>query len=145
MAEQETTTQADNPKPFGRPTKLTAELINRAREHVESFDVSTYTLLPTIEGLALELRISRDTIYEWEKENSDFSDIVTELRAKQANKLIQNSLAGKYNASIAKLILSGKHGYVEKNETDITSNGQTLAPVLVQFVGDDDPTDNTNT
>jgi len=141
MAEQETTTQADNPKPFGRPTKLTAELIYKAREHVEAFDVSTYTLLPTIEGLALELRISRDTVYEWEKENTDFSDIVTELRAKQANKLIQNSLAGKYNASIAKLILSGKHGYVEKSEQDLTTNGKDIIqPILVKFVGDDDTT-----
>ena len=108
---------------MARPTKLTEELLTKAREHVNSFDVSAYTLLPTIEGLALELKINRDTIYQWEKENDEFSDIVSEIREKQAQKLIQLALAGKYNASIAKLILSGKHGYVEKTEIDNNISG----------------------
>jgi len=112
----------------GRPTKLTPELIEQARKHLESFDVSVFTLLPTIEGLALELKINRDTIYQWEKENEAFSDIVNELRALQANKLIQNALNNRYNSSIAKLILSGKHGYVEKTEIDNNiSGGVTLS------------------
>ena len=126
---------------MARPTKLTEELLQKAKEHLATFDVSAYTLLPTIEGLALELQINRDTIYQWEKENDEFSDIVSEIREKQAQKLIQLSLAGKYNASIAKLILSGKHGYVEKSEQDLTTNGKDLIqPILVKFVGDDDTT-----
>ena len=143
MAEQDIpTTLSTSKHAGGRPKLLNEELIAHAREHVDSFDVSTYTLLPTIEGLALELHISRETVYAWEQENEEFSDIVKELRAKQANKLIQNSLAGKYNASIAKLILSGKHGYVEKTEQDLTTNGKDIAmPILVKFVGDDESTD----
>ncbi len=128
--------RADGTRPNeGRPTKLTDELIAQAKDHVDNFDVSIATLLPTIEGLALELDVSRDTIYEWEKENKQFSDIVSNLRSKQAQKLIQNSLQNRYNASIAKLILSGKHGYVEKNESDITSGGEKLTPLLVKFIG----------
>ena len=112
----------------GRPTKLTPELIALAKEHLSTFDISAYTLLPTIEGLALELKISRETIYQWEKEDEEFSDIVREIREKQAQKLIQLALAGKYNASIAKLILSGKHGYVEKTESAVKI--QEVTPIL---------------
>lgn len=130
---------------MARPTKLTEELLTKAREHVNSFDVSAYTLLPTIEGLALELKINRDTIYQWEKENDEFSDIVSEIREKQAQKLIQLALAGKYNASIAKLILSGKHGYVEKTESDVKI--QEVTPILggaTKKVGNDVRSDNSN-
>jgi len=107
----------------GRPTKLNNELIEDAKKFLTTFDVSVATLLPTIEGLALYLHISRETVYEWEKENEEFSDIVKELRSRQAEKLIQNALANRYNASIAKLILSGKHGYVEKTEVDQNISG----------------------
>jgi hypothetical protein len=111
---------------MARPTKLTPELIEEARKYLKEIDVSIHTLLPTIEGLALALHINRDTIYQWEKDNKEFSDIVEELRQAQGQKLIQNSILGKYNATIAKLILSGKHGYVEKTETDITSAGESI-------------------
>ena len=111
----------------GRPTKYTEELIAQAQAYLSKLP---QTDLPTIEGLAISLRISRDTIYEWEKEYIDFSDIVEELRAKQAEKLIQYGLQGRYNPTIAKLILSGKHNYVEKSEVDNHHSGE------VQFTND---------
>lgn len=115
----------------GRPTKLTPELIKEGWKYLDELDVSIHTLLPTVEGLAIKLGISRDTIYEWEKENDEFSDIVKKLKVEQGEKLIQNALAGRYNASIAKLILSGKHGYVEQTATDVTSNGKdVVVPIL---------------
>lgn len=118
----------------GRPTKLTKALIAEGWQYLE--DTGTMlpnALLPTVEGLALRLGVSRDTIYEWEANggNQEFSDIVAKLRALQGEKLIQKSLSGQYNSTIAKLILSGKHGYVEKKETDITTAGKELPqPIL---------------
>lgn len=85
-------------------------------------------LLPTIEGLANTLEVSRDSLYEWESDK-DFSDILEKLRQCQAEKLIQLGLQGRYNATIAKMMLS-KHGYVEKSEVDNNING------AVQFVND---------
>lgn len=122
--------------PGGRPTKLTKALIQQAEAYKD--DTGTFVpnaLLPTIEGLALRLGISRDSIYEWIKGDSplakQFSDIVDDIKALQAEKLIQKSLAGHYNPTIAKLILSGKHGYVEKQATDLTTNGKEMpAPIL---------------
>ena len=129
-------------KHVGRPSKLTPELIEKAFDYIfvadqgEPFGICAgYTtdgsVIPTIEGLALFLNISRETIYVWEKENDGFSDIVGNLRNQQASMLLNGGLSGKYNPTIAKLILSGKHGYIEKREEDITSKGEQ-----VMFVND---------
>lgn len=122
--------------PGGRPTKLTQALVDKAEQFVIDRR-NDRTLLPTVEGLALELNISRDTVYAWsEGEPTEplakrFSDIVSNLKSAQAEKLVQYGLTGKYNPTIAKLILSGKHGYVEKQATDVTTNGKELpTPIL---------------
>jgi hypothetical protein len=134
----------------GRPLTIDDDLIEAADKFVDDrSNVGVQTLLPTIEGMAVELDISRETIYDWEskgqiKQNEDgtfsepaeiyvrFSDIVRRLRAAQAEKLLQNALAGRYNPVIAKLMLS-KHGYIDKKEQDITSKGEqvnTIDPVM---------------
>lgn len=104
---------------FGRPTKMTPELIEQAWKYVQQTSDFSYPMLPTIEGLSLAMNISRETIYKWSEDdiNKEFSDIVKKLRSSQAEKLIQMSLVGRYNPMISKLMLS-KHGYVEKSETD---------------------------
>jgi hypothetical protein len=48
-----------------------------------------------------------------------FSDLMTRVRNEQAERLLNNGLAGKYNPVIAKVLLT-KHGYVDKVETDLT-------------------------
>lgn len=123
---------------MGRPTKFTPELIERAREYLNTYE----TLIPTMEGLSLYLGVNRDTLYDWDNKKLDdgFSDILSRLKAEQGSKLIDGALGGKYNATIAKLILSGRHNYIEKREQDITTGGESISPVLVKFVGDDDQT-----
>lgn len=94
-------------------------------ENVVSQESEKYTMykqrlkvkLPSIEGLALHLQISKDTIYRWEELYPEFSDVINTLRAKQAVKLLNSGLSGEYNPFIAKAILS-KHGYSEKTEID---------------------------
>lgn len=71
--------------------------------------------LPSIEGLAYYLKVHRDTLYEWERVHPEFSDIISTLRMKQAERLINNGLSGDYNAYIAKALLA-KHGYVDSSE-----------------------------
>lgn len=109
----------------GAPTKLTDELITSAQEYLNECETFASTMLPTIEGLALSLNVNRDTVYAWETDNinQQFSDIIKRLRSAQAQKLIQNSLQGRYNPMIAKLLLS-KHGYVEKQEVDTNISGE---------------------
>lgn len=109
----------------GRPTKLTPELIGIAINYLADTSVmGVHALLPTIEGLALRLDISRDTLYSWERENREFSYIISQLRQAQAEKIIQNAMIGRYNPNISKLLLS-KHGYIE--QSDVTSGGQPIS------------------
>lgn len=117
-------------KSVGRPSKLTPELLELAQEYVTTNDTMNPTsLLPTIERLAIILDVSRDTLYDWEKENEEFSYILRTLRNSQADKLIQNSLIGRYNGVISKLMLS-KHGYIEQTATDLTSKGNEIGVAI---------------
>lgn len=122
---------------MARPTKYTEELVAKAEKYLTSYT----TLIPTIEGLALHLGISRETVYAWkdDEDKQQFSDIVSRLLATQSAKLIEGGLSGEYNASITKLILSGKHGYIEKTNQDITSGGDKLSVQVVNY-GEDNRT-----
>lgn len=97
------------------------QVISGESEKFTKYDNRLKVKLPSIEGLAIFLGIHRDTIYDWEKKYKEFSDIIGELRAKQAEALINNGLSGHYNSTIAKVLLA-KHGY-----KDITEVGVTLA------------------
>lgn len=136
----------ENVNGVGRPTLLTNELILKAREYLGT-DKHNDGIL-TIEGLALELEVSRDTIYSWENgENKDgnqellqeFSDIVTRVRLQQSEKLIQKGLNGTYNPVITKLLLA-KHGYIDRS--DVTSGDKPIPSAMVEFVGKDDSASN---
>lgn len=109
--------------PAGRPTEYNSQVLSDAINYVQNFSNDSkegQTLkvnLPTIEGLALYLEISRSTLYLWQKEYKEFSDIIEVLQQKQAQVLINNGLSGNYNPTIAKVLLT-KHGYTDKQEID---------------------------
>lgn len=130
--------------PAGRPTEYEAERIAKAvTAYIKECDRKLY--LPTIEGLAVHLEVRRETLYDWANPKSDryheeFSDIFDALRAKQAAQLIQNGLANNYNSTITKLMLT-KHGYTDKQETDITTGGKEINQVLVKFIDGKDNRD----
>ena len=122
---------------MSRPTKYDKLIVSKAQEYVDScedeikqvisgesekfttFKEKVIVKLPTIEGLALYLGIHKDTIYEWEKEYDEFSDVTNVLRAKQADRLINMGLSGDYNPLIAKVLLS-KHGYKEGIDNEVS-------------------------
>ena len=107
----------------GRPTSYNDEMLTDANNYVQQFANDEQkgdkikVNLPTIEGLAMYLGISRSTLYLWQKEHSQFSDIIETLQQKQATVLINNGLSGDYNPTIAKVLLT-KHGYTDKQEID---------------------------
>jgi len=115
--------------PAGRPTKYSDEILDKAVEYVTLFfDEKTIPegeIIPSIEGLALYLEISRPTIYDWKGQEGkeEFSYIVEKLLAKQGLILLNGTLTNQLNSTVGKAILS-KHGYSEKTEVDqnITGN-----------------------
>lgn len=132
--------------PGGRPTEYSPEIIEKIKEYLElcvdeneqivkqentekgyqMYETRLKVRIPTIEGLAVHLKIHKDTIYEWVSIYPEFSDAIEELRAIQSDRVLNNGLAGTYNSTIAKLLLSSKHGYVEKTATDLTSKGDKI-------------------
>lgn len=129
---------------MARPTEYTEEIIDQTRDYIEQcvdeedefhktrgeksdgYDRLIRVRLPTIEGLAVHLKVNRDTIYDWETKYPAFSDILGELRAIQADRLLNNGLSGNYNPVIAKVLLT-KHGYRDSQE--VTGlNGKDLIP-----------------
>jgi hypothetical protein len=107
----------------GRPTEYSEEMAAEAWNYITmctdtlSKDNRLTVNLPSIEGLAMHLEVSRSTVYLWQKEHPQFSDILEVLLQKQAQALLNNGLSGSYNSTIAKLILT-KHGYSDKTEVD---------------------------
>lgn len=105
--------------PAGRPTDYSKDTLELAREYLRSYK-KLGEEIPTVAGLALSLNISRDTVYEWASnpEHKEFSDILADLKSKQESDLVANGLRGIYNPTIAKLILSSKHDYREKQDIE---------------------------
>lgn len=106
--------------------------------------------IPTVEGFARYIGVNKTSLYEWkslaEQEINDdmtdeevlaiqkyqmFSNSLDQIVEEQKRKLIENGLAGNYNSTIAKLILSSNHGMAENTKADVTSNGQTMAATIV--------------
>ena len=102
----------------GRPTKYSAEILAKAWDYIENYGDLGH-VVPTVESLALAVGVHKDTVYEWNKDpqKREFSDALRKLSAVQHQKLVDKGLEGKYNSTIAKLMLTNNHGYAEKTET----------------------------
>jgi hypothetical protein len=85
-----------------------------------SYEEKTKVKLPTIEGFAAYIGITRKTLYNWAKENGKFADALEKIKNEQLARLINRGLEGTYNNTITKLILSHNHGMKERidNTTD---------------------------
>lgn len=127
-----------------RPTKLTPELIERAKTYIDTCSDQVITTdkgslayvnvkLPSRVALAKYLGINNDTLIEWCKEKmtddeernkliKQFSEIVKDVDDEQHIRLLNNGLGGLYNPKTNSMILS-KHGYSEKIETEQNING----------------------
>lgn len=83
-------------------------------------------------------------MYDWGNRSSEFMHILDGIAVTQENILVNNGLTGAFNAPVTKMMLT-KHGYSDKIEQDVTSNGQTVGntPTVIQIVGvgDDDSAD----
>lgn len=105
----------------GRPKEFNDAIIKKAEEYVNG-GYATDEEVPTIAGLALYIDKRRSTVYEWAKENQQFSDILGKIMAKQERELLKGGLRGDYNSTISKLMLT-KHGYSDKVESEISGPG----------------------
>ena len=117
--------------PAGRPTKYNDEIGEKAWEYVNGGYVEAGDPAPIIEGLAVELGIHKDTVYDWASDpEKEFSDVLKTLMAKQGQKLIAGGLSGVFNPNITKMLLT-KHGYSDTKT--IEHHGKVEHPVTITF------------
>jgi hypothetical protein len=136
---------------MARPTDYSPEIIKKTQLYLDNCvdDVKEFhktrgdksdtyerivnVKIPTIEGLAVYLGITRETIYDWESQESkkEFSYITARLRSQQASELISKGLSGDYNPTIAKVLLT-KHGYREGIEST-GKDGDKLIPDTINI------------
>lgn len=117
----------------GRPTLYSAEVLAKAKEYLEGGYLQGGKVIPSRQGLALHLGVTRQTLDNWEKnpEYIDFFGILDAINTTQHELLINSGLTGEFNSAIAKLAL-GKHGYSEK--TDHAHTGADGGPIQISRI-----------
>lgn len=112
--------------PAGRPSLYNEDMLAKAQEYLNGGWQEAGDVMPMVESLALQLNVSRATVYNWSEQHPEFLDILDSLMAAQAKQLWNKGLIGDYNSTMAKLALT-KHGYSDKTSSEVSGpNGQAV-------------------
>lgn len=124
--------------PVGRPTKYNDDIVKKAQEYLDGFYGKAYKekvesadvdeVIPSIEGLAHHLGISRRIIYNWKEDvdKEEFLHTLDKIEERQKQLLLNQGLLGKFNAQITKLAL-GNHGMSDKVDQSLANKeGETF-------------------
>jgi hypothetical protein len=131
---------------FGRPTKYCEEILHLAQEYINKPFFETVTKdvptkngietvayerpngIPSIAGLAVCLKVSRETIYRWSEKHSDFCDTLEELKVKQKEFLLYHGLTKGYDSSFAKFVSVNMTDMSDKKEVE--TNAQPISVTI---------------
>ena len=93
--------------------------------------------IPTVEGIALKLGISKETMYQWAKEYKEFSDALELVKVKQKEYLTEIGIFGgkEINSNIVALFLKANHGMIETERKQLV--GDDNGPLEVRIIEDD--------
>lgn len=112
---------SEEKRPVGRPSELNADVIECAWSYVKGGFRDVPNLIPSVAGLAFALGKSRECMYEWARQNDEFSDILSAIQTTQEMMLIDGGLSGDFNATITKMMMT-KHGYSDKVENEVSGS-----------------------
>lgn len=122
---------------MGRPTKYHDGIPEMAEEYISSFvsekrdpKFRVFEVVPSVTGLALFIGVSRETLYQWAKDEDkqEFSDTFNAVNMLQEVMSLNYGLAGKMSHHIVKLVLAN-HGYGERTVNDHTSTDGSMSPL----------------
>lgn len=119
--------------PGGRPTEYDPKFVDEVDNYLETTGKEQMEL-PTVEGFAIYLGVTKKTLYNWSKEHDEFLHALETILTYQGKQLINDGIYGgkEVNATIVKLLLQNNHGMKER--VDQTSNDKDVSPVLVKFI-----------
>lgn len=105
------------------------EVVEKARWYVENHTQED-DLVPTVAGLAVYLKCSKNVLYEYQKrpEYAALNDVMAELMTKQHKMLTSGGLGGRFHPVVTRIMLS-KHGDIERREVDNLSSDGSMSPV----------------
>lgn len=120
--------------PVGRPSKYKPEMC----ETVAKMGYEGEGVI----DVCVELGIHKDTFYEWEKNNPDFSDAVKTFRANSQQwweRVGRNAVIGEVNgfnatAWIFNMKNRFKDDWRDKVEQDLSSSDGTMTPTVIERV-----------
>ena len=117
---------------MSRPTKYNTEILESAKQYLVDFEKDG-SVIPSITGLAIRLKVHRDTIHTWSKDENkkEFSDTLEQISCEQESILLNKGLKGEFNSAIVRLALAN-HGYSNKQET--THSGPGGGPMQVSSI-----------
>jgi hypothetical protein len=118
--------------PVGRPTKLTEEVVRKLEE--------VFALDGTVEEACFYAGISRQTYYEWIKENTELNDKFQALRERPILKARQTVVKSLDQPEYAFKYLERKKKKEFGNNLDVTSGDKPipLLGVIKENVSDND-------
>lgn len=119
--------------PVGRPTKYNEDMLDKALDYLENF-MSYGDAVPSHAGLACELNVNKQTIYNWAKDHPEFFDTLEAIKERQERLLVNGGLTNEFNGTITKLMLAN-YGYSDKLDQSISSPDGSLAPTKIELVG----------
>lgn len=102
----------------GRPTLYGPDVLEKTFQYLNIYTELGHEI-PSNSGLAYYLGVTRQTVYEWGKDENkkEFSYMLDRIQQKQEIDCLSKGLNGDYNSNIAKLVLT-KHGYHDKQDVD---------------------------
>lgn len=141
MDEEDTDEEGE---PLGKKKNKARKKLVRYEEVIEEESyVKLYPNVPSKGGLAVHLKVARETLYDWANKYPEFSDIMERLGSQQEKELISKGLDGSYNPTISKVLLT-KHGYregIEQSGADGKPLNENVADAITKIYGGTEPTD----
>ena len=125
----------------GQPTKYNAEVQKVADDYILNY-AELGDPFPSVVGLACELGVAENTIYNWGNTpgNDQFLRTLAIIKATQHRKAVAGGISGEFNAAITKLVLHN-HGYSDKAQQEISGPDggaiETTNEIKVTFVNPD--------
>ena len=121
--------------PGGRPTKYKPDVFKKIEQYMQMCGKEQMAL-PSIEGLAVYLDITSETIRQWAKKYREFSLTIKKIVDKQKIQLMNDGMYGgkEINAAVAIFLLKVNHGMNEK-PTSLTQ--VNVDEMKIEFVRDE--------
>jgi hypothetical protein len=128
-----------------KPVKYTEEFVGEELKKLEEQAINPDILV--IGQLFEDKDYSQQRFSEWATEFKDcqgISESIKRIKKRFENRVNVGALKGKLNATMAIFNLKNNYDWKDKSETDITTGGEKINPLLVKFI-DGSETDNENT